>query len=153
MPWKGAEEKRPEPRPAARHNLPAQLTPFVGREAVLTEIEARLLDRALEGDLPESRLTEDARLALFRVVQEALLNVALHASAHRALVTFNPKPGEVLVEVQDDGVGFGTLDSGGSEGEHIGDTAHPFDDRVVVRELLERRSGDEPGSDVTGGRS
>jgi len=41
---KGAGDRQPEPPHAVRHNLPAQLIPFVGREAALTEIEARLLD-------------------------------------------------------------------------------------------------------------
>jgi predicted ATPase/DNA-binding SARP family transcriptional activator len=40
-----AQMPRPSPGTTTRqHNLPAQLTPFVGREALLAEIEARLAD-------------------------------------------------------------------------------------------------------------
>jgi two-component system sensor histidine kinase UhpB len=113
-----------EVRAVARRLRPPELNDLGVRSAL--EALGRELDEeydllvSLEGDLPESRLTEDARLALFRVVQEALLNVALHASAHRALVTFNPKPGEVLVEVQDDGVGFEPADLGGEGDPRLG---------------------------------
>jgi signal transduction histidine kinase len=113
-----------EVRMVARRLRPPELNDLGVRYAL--EALGRELDEehelmvCLEGDLPESRLTEDARLALFRIVQEALLNVARHARARRALVTFIPKPGEVLVEVQDDGVGFEPTDLGGEGDPRLG---------------------------------
>jgi PAS domain S-box-containing protein len=42
-----------------------------------------------------------------RVVQEALVNVRRHSGAEHAVVTLGATDGEVLVEVEDDGMGFG----------------------------------------------
>lgn len=42
-----------------------------------------------------------------RVVQEALANVRRHSGARRAVVTLGVIDGEVLVEIEDDGRGFG----------------------------------------------
>ena len=58
------------------------------------------------GALPERRLSEDARLALFRVVQEALKNVHRHAGTAQATVRFHTRDDELVVEVGDEGVGF-----------------------------------------------
>lgn len=97
-------------RTVARRLRPPELNDLGVRpalEALGRELEEGYdLTVLIEGDLPESRLTEDARLALFRVAQEALDNVARHAQARVARVTFRTMPGEILVEVRDDGVGF-----------------------------------------------
>lgn len=45
---------------------------------------------------------------IFRVVQEALTNIARHAQATRASVVLEMKPTEVVVTVQDNGRGFDT---------------------------------------------
>jgi signal transduction histidine kinase len=99
-----------EVRTVARRLRPPELNDLGVRsalEALGRELEEEYdLSVRLEGDLPESRMTEDARLALFRVVQEALDNVALHARAHEARVTFRSYPGEIRVEVRDEGIGF-----------------------------------------------
>jgi len=44
--------------------------------------------------------------ALFRVVQEALANVARHSSAHHVTVEVTNQQNEILLRVEDDGVGF-----------------------------------------------
>ena len=51
-------------------------------------------------------LPQDADLAVYRIVQEALANVARHAAAHRALVTLQYRRDEFRLIVNDDGVGF-----------------------------------------------
>jgi signal transduction histidine kinase len=43
-----------------------------------------------------------------RVVQEALANVRRHSGAEHAVVTLGAADGEILVEVEDDGRGFGS---------------------------------------------
>ena len=43
---------------------------------------------------------------MYRVVQEALTNIAKHANARNARVAVTASGGAVLVEVQDDGIGF-----------------------------------------------
>jgi len=52
-------------------------------------------------------LTPESELALYRIVQEALSNVARHAHATRATVSVRPGPRSVVVLVEDDGRGFG----------------------------------------------
>jgi signal transduction histidine kinase len=54
----------------------------------------------------EQRLDEDVETAVYRLVQEALTNVAKHAHASEVRVAIAEIAGELLVEVQDDGSGF-----------------------------------------------
>ena len=61
-------------------------------------------------DVPDDvpMLPEDADLALFRAVQEALSNVARHAAgATRVAVTLTPDASGVTLTVRDDGAGLG----------------------------------------------
>jgi PAS domain S-box-containing protein len=57
-------------------------------------------------------LGEEINITLFRLVQEALNNVARHARAHRVTVSFELEPGKdgeadcLLLRVEDDGAGF-----------------------------------------------
>jgi len=104
-------------------NLRAIITEL--RPAALDELGLRtaieaLLDRHREqsgfqivGELSlpgpaatEQRLDEDLETAVYRLVQEALTNVAKHARANRVRVTVGESDGELLVEVHDDGDGF-----------------------------------------------
>jgi signal transduction histidine kinase len=84
-----------------------------------TAIEA-LLDRhreqsgfELDGELQlprsskgEARLSEHLEMAVYRLVQEALTNVAKQAGANRVRVSVTESDGELRIEVQDDGGGF-----------------------------------------------
>ena len=54
----------------------------------------------------EERLDEELETTVYRLVQEALTNVAKHARANRVRVVVRESDGELLVEVQDDGAGF-----------------------------------------------
>ncbi|GAB4331342.1 MAG: hypothetical protein Kow0010_16670 [Dehalococcoidia bacterium] len=54
------------------------------------------------------RLTGDGELSLFRIVQEALRNVELHAEASHVAVRLTYAPDEVRLVVSDDGKGFDT---------------------------------------------
>lgn len=49
---------------------------------------------------------DDVENALYRVVQEALINIHKHASATRAVVRYFRKPGCLVLEIEDDGVGM-----------------------------------------------
>ncbi len=51
-------------------------------------------------------LTREAELALYRIVQEALANVARHAAAGHAWIRLRYGRGELEVEIKDDGQGF-----------------------------------------------
>ena len=54
----------------------------------------------------EDALSEEVRLALFRIYQECLTNVAKHARATRVMIRLEKTPAETILEIQDDGVGF-----------------------------------------------
>jgi signal transduction histidine kinase len=55
---------------------------------------------------PAERLPAHIEVALFRVVQEAIANVARHSRAKRVDVRLSQRAGEVVVTVADDGIGF-----------------------------------------------
>jgi signal transduction histidine kinase len=65
-----------------------------------TEVEGRL-------ELPAMADTE-LESTVYRLVQEALTNVAKHARAETVRVAVSGSDGEVSIEVQDDGTGFDT---------------------------------------------
>ncbi len=54
----------------------------------------------------ERRLEADAELALYRMAQEALNNVARHAQARQAWLKIAFSTGKVELEISDDGIGF-----------------------------------------------
>ncbi len=64
-----------------------------------------LLIHTAADDLPES-LSDDQRTCIYRVVQEALHNVAKHADAQTVRITIRVGSGSILLSVQDDGKGF-----------------------------------------------
>ena len=73
------------------------------RERSGLEIDGEL---SLRADAGGERLEEDLEMAVYRLVQEALTNVAKHARAHRVRVRVQESDGEVRVEIEDDGAGF-----------------------------------------------
>jgi signal transduction histidine kinase len=54
----------------------------------------------------DERLTADTETAVFRIVQEALTNVAKHAQATRCRIYLQRLPHTLLATIEDDGVGF-----------------------------------------------
>jgi PAS domain S-box-containing protein len=53
-----------------------------------------------------SPMSEEASLALFRVSQECLANIAKHSKSHDVQVSLSESPGEVLLTIADRGIGF-----------------------------------------------
>lgn len=66
-----------------------------------TGIEVQFDHRGLERNLPQ-----DVRTAVYRIVQEALLNVARHAMANRVSVDVDCSEHMLIIDIRDDGVGF-----------------------------------------------
>lgn len=66
------------------------------------------LELRLEGE--GDGLGDEVELSLFRVLQEALENVARHARAHSVRVELRRGVGAALLRVRDDGVGFTPTD-------------------------------------------
>ena len=56
----------------------------------------------------QARWPSHVESALYRIVQEALTNVARHAHAQRISVVVDRRPDAVVVVIEDDGVGFDT---------------------------------------------
>jgi two-component system, NarL family, sensor kinase len=52
------------------------------------------------------RRFRDIEQALYRVTQEALANIVKHARANHAFVRLRKEPGQLILEIQDDGVGI-----------------------------------------------
>jgi signal transduction histidine kinase len=80
----------------------------------LIERQREHCEPALEDDIAladpgpgESRLTPELESTIYRIVQEALTNAIKHAHATHVAVTVAEENGEVVVEVRDDGAGFG----------------------------------------------
>jgi signal transduction histidine kinase len=102
-----------ELRPPALDELglaPA-LTSLAQRTSTTTGLEVRT-DVDLAG---EERLTPEVETTVYRIVQEALTNVAKHARAATVELSVRSAEHDVLIAVSDDGVGFdpaGDLDGG-----------------------------------------
>jgi two-component system, NarL family, sensor histidine kinase UhpB len=91
--------------------LVAALEPLLERFSEQTGIQVEL--QADQDDLPNA-----ARRALYRIVQEALTNVARHARATRVRVVLASSRDQLRLEITDDGIGIpsGRIESSGSLG-------------------------------------
>jgi signal transduction histidine kinase len=63
-------------------------------------------DVVVDQDLGEGRLPEPIETAGFRIVQQALTNIARHADAKHVRINLSRQPGRVELSVADDGIGF-----------------------------------------------
>ena len=90
-----------------------------GLEPALTDLVERFADRvpvALGTDGLDGELPAAVEVVTYRVVAEALTNVAKHAHARSAAVTVRRDARHLEVRVSDDGVGFGGADPGPGTG-------------------------------------
>jgi PAS domain S-box-containing protein len=55
---------------------------------------------------PTVRLAPQVQIALFRIAQEALNNIAKHAQARHAEIALDEENGDCVLSVRDDGIGF-----------------------------------------------
>jgi signal transduction histidine kinase len=72
--------------------------------------EFRSVHRAIEleshVEVSEDEIPAGAKTAIYRIVQEAMNNVASHAGAKRVWLTLHAEDGYLELRVRDDGVGF-----------------------------------------------
>jgi two-component system sensor histidine kinase UhpB len=99
-----------EVRRIARELRPEMLEQL-GLVSALTELSRRFADqsglrveRRFANNLPP--LSDEAELAVYRVAQESLTNVARHADASRVELALEPGAGSVVLRVVDDGRGL-----------------------------------------------
>jgi signal transduction histidine kinase len=85
---------------------PAELSPVPG----LADLDRLIADTAVAGVIAEVDVEGEVRplppaadLSAYRIVQEALTNVVRHAGPTRARVLIGYRPGELSIEVTDDG--------------------------------------------------
>jgi signal transduction histidine kinase len=97
-------------RPTALHDLGLRdaLAQLVQDWATHTRVEVDYHDGCLAGH----RLPTAVETAVFRVVQEALTNIARHAQARRASVSVAKHESQLIVIVEDDGRGFDPANAG-----------------------------------------
>lgn len=89
-------------QPVEGSPLPEAIRQAVENWAEATGVAATV---AITGDVHP--MPPDVEVTLLRAVQEALANVRKHASASRLAVTLSYMGDEVVLDVQDDGVGIG----------------------------------------------
>lgn len=117
-----------------------------GLEWLAEKVEDRTgLEVSYEVGDVELELGEEASIHVYRVVQEALTNVARHAEAERVRILVAAEEGDLLVRVLDDGVGLDeasvpSLDSHGLLG--MQERAH------MLGGELELRDREEGGAEV-----
>ncbi|MFD9893782.1 PAS domain S-box protein [Amycolatopsis sp. NPDC059027] len=109
-------------------------------------VEGWGLECTLRQDIDVSSLTPEVVVNVFRIVQEAMVNVRKHASASRVDVVLAERDGGLLVRVSDDGVGMDAAAVGAGRWEHVGLSA--------MRERAEAAQGwltvdSAPGAGVT----
>ncbi len=91
-------------------SVEAHLEAFRGRHQIATKFTAEGL---------QERLPEEIETAVYRIIQEALTNVARHAHAKRVWVALTGEGDELRLEVRDDGVGL-PADNGARRPSGIG---------------------------------
>jgi len=103
--------------------LRPELLDDLGLASALTELATTFsrrtgipVRRRLEADLPQ--FDRELELALYRVAQESLTNVARHADASEVILSLERSDGTVTLRVRDDGRGVdgGPVEGGGLRG-------------------------------------
>jgi PAS domain S-box-containing protein len=98
------------------YGLEAALTRYVTDYGTNHKIKVQL---TLDG-LNSKRLPSPVQIALYRILQETLTNVARHARARNVRVVFNHTASELEMSVIDDGRGFDTSVVGLERASHLG---------------------------------
>ncbi len=94
--------------------LPATLTTYLRNFSQRTGIRAQLAETM------DARLAPTIEVCVYRVVQEALSNVAQHSGATACTVSLNAGSGFVRVVVEDNGCGIDSAATGAIAGRGLG---------------------------------
>ena len=111
-----------EVRGVARRLRPPELDELGVRVALEAHArsmtEGKRIETSFAGKLPD--LSREVSLALFRILQEAISNAAIHAEAEMLSVRFGISKDSVIAEVEDDGIGFDLAKALGQGGGSLG---------------------------------
>ncbi|MBN2026893.1 MAG: PAS domain S-box protein [Actinobacteria bacterium] len=129
---KSVREIATELRPGVLDDLglAAALDWQVKRFGELTGLEAGFIS-----DADDNLLNKDLTIALFRIAQEALTNVARHAEASRVEVRLAQEADGILLEIKDNGKGVSEEETGGMGGLGVlgmRERAHIFGGEVGI---------------------
>jgi len=94
------------------YGLPAALRSLATGFSRRTGIQVAFEKEGRGADLPKP-----VDLAMFRIAQEALNNVAKHANARRVEIAIRRKNGSAVLSVSDNGIGFDPQRIGGPRAE------------------------------------
>jgi len=72
------------------------------------------------GQTPTLRLDKPAQIGLYRIIQEALTNVARHSEAEEVSVAFDWQEPILRLTIRDDGTGFKASEVGERPSKHLG---------------------------------
>ena len=100
-------------------DAPAALSPQPGvgeLESLISQVRSAGLEVELQVEGEPSAIDPGVGLSVYRVVQEALTNSLRHSGADRTLVMIRYLPGQIELEVSDDGDGMTTNGSGSGRG-------------------------------------
>jgi two-component system sensor histidine kinase UhpB len=91
--------------------LRPEMLEHLGLVSALTELAssfARVTGVAVDRRFPASlpNIAPEVELAIYRIAQESLTNIARHAQAQRVVIALEPARGSVVLRVADDGRGF-----------------------------------------------
>jgi two-component system sensor histidine kinase UhpB len=148
---KGAVRQALEEVRRISRELRPEMLEHLGLTSALTEL-ARTFGR-LSGVEVEHRFARDlptlspeTELALFRIAQESLTNIARHAGASRVEVSLEPRPerGTVVLRVVDDGRGF----AGGNAPEGHGGLRGMRERALLVSAALTLKQAPDGGVEV-----
>nr|HRC74065.1 ATP-binding protein [Kouleothrix sp.] len=131
--------------PLERQALPAALAELAQRFAGETQI-------AIRADLPpiSPRLPARVEEALYRIAQEALVNVRRHAQAAHVALSLQLSGSQVLLVIADDGRGFDAAQaSAGTPSERRGFGLIGMQERAhMLRGTMRMHSGSGSGTRV-----
>ncbi|UGQ45200.1 sensor histidine kinase [Massilia endophytica] len=104
----------------AAHRITLDLRPSILDFGLVAALEWQVKEFASQAGLacsfqssePEVALDADSATALFRIVQEALTNIAKHAQASRVSVRLAPTRQHIALKITDNGKGIGPADRG-----------------------------------------
>lgn len=84
------------------------------------EAGGRRMELNVDADPVDPKLSEEARLSLYRILQEAIANAVRHSGAGTLSVRVRTGEGRVEAEVVDDGVGFDVAEVDDARGATLG---------------------------------
>jgi len=136
------------------HNMVPQTLALSGLSGSIRDMVDQLNMRGLDTELeivgqPDLRLSEDGEAMILRILQELTHNVVKHAKANKLFLQLIDQPRQLMLTVEDDGVGFDASPSQTQNGIGLGS----IDSRVTyLKGEIQYDSSPGHGTTVTLGK-